>query len=161
VQLDSSATVVRGAKEFDWVITPARSGEVEVPQIRYPFFNPYTERYELAVTTPQRVSVAPGSLVAQDASPDSARPVLPLRRVMLTSSRGPLSETRGFWIAMLVAPVPAEKSIASLLRSRDCRSWCAAEFEQACTAELEKLLPPLRRALRQRRRRVQASRERF
>ncbi len=77
VQLDSSATVVRGAKEFDWVITPARSGEVEVPQIRYPFFNPYTERYELAVTTPQRVSVAPGTLVAMD-SADSARPVLPL-----------------------------------------------------------------------------------
>jgi hypothetical protein len=112
VQLDSSATVVRGAKEFDWVITPARSGEVEVPQIRYPFFNPYTEHYELAVTTPQRVSVAPGSLVAQDASPDSARPVLPLRRVMLASPRGPLSESRGFWIAMLVAPVPAALAFA-------------------------------------------------
>jgi len=112
VQLDSSATVVRGAKEFDWVITPARSGEVEVPQIRYPFFNPYTERYELAVTTPQRVSVAPGSLVAQDASPDSARPVLPLRRIMLASPRGPLSDTRGFWIAMLVAPVPAALAFA-------------------------------------------------
>ena len=112
VQLDSSATVVRGAKEFDWVITPARSGEVEVPQIRYPFFNPYTERYELAITTPQRVSVAPGSLIAQDASPDSARPVLPLRRVMLASPRGPISDTRGFWIAMLVAPVPAALAIA-------------------------------------------------
>jgi tetratricopeptide (TPR) repeat protein len=112
VQLDSSATVVRGAKEFDWVITPARSGEVEVPQIRYPYFNPYSERYELAVTTPQRVSVAPGSLVAQDAAPDSARPVLPLRRVMLASPRGPLSDSRGFWIAMLVAPVPAALALA-------------------------------------------------
>jgi hypothetical protein len=107
VQLDSSATVVRGAKEFDWVITPARSGEVEVPQIRYPFFNPYTEQYELAVTTPQRVFVAPGTLVSQDAAPDSARPVLPLRRAMLASHRAPLSESRGFWIAMLLAPVPA------------------------------------------------------
>jgi hypothetical protein len=112
VQLDSSATVVRGAKEFDWVITPARSGEVEVPQIRYPFFNPYTERYELAVTSPQRVSVAPGTLVAQDASPDSARPVLPLRRVMLETPRAPLSDSRGFWIAMLVAPVPAALALA-------------------------------------------------
>jgi hypothetical protein len=112
VQLDSSATVVRGAKEFDWVITPAKSGEVEVPQIRYPFFNPYTERYELAVTSPQRVSVAPGTLVAQDASPDSARPVLPLRRVMLETPRAPLSETRGFWIAMLIAPVPAALALA-------------------------------------------------
>jgi hypothetical protein len=111
VQLDSSATVVRGAKEFDWVITPARSGEVEVPQIRYPFFNPYTERYELAVTTPQRVSVAPGTLVAVD-SADSARPVLPLRRVMLAEPQAPLSRTRGFWLTMLVAPVPAALALA-------------------------------------------------
>ena len=111
VQLDSSATVVRGAKEFDWVITPARSGEVEVPQIRYPYFNPYTERYELAVTTPQRVSVAPGTLVSVD-SADSARPVLPLRRVMLAEPQAPLSRTRGFWLAMLVAPVPAALALA-------------------------------------------------
>ena len=34
VHLDSSATMIRGAKEFDWVITPARSGDVEVPPIR-------------------------------------------------------------------------------------------------------------------------------
>jgi tetratricopeptide (TPR) repeat protein len=126
VQLDSSATVVRGAKEFDWVITPARSGEVEVPQIRYPFFNPYTERYELAVTTPQRVSVAPGTLVAQDAAPDSARPVLPLRRVMLASQRAPLSESRGFWIAMLLAPVPAVLAFA-VRRPRARRVRTAAE----------------------------------
>ena len=111
VQLDSSATVVRGAKEFDWVITPARSGEVEVPQIRYPFFNPSTERYELAVTTPQRVSVAPGTLIAVD-SADSARPVLPLRRVMLADAEAPLSSTRGFWLAMLVAPIPAALALA-------------------------------------------------
>ena len=107
MQLDSSAIVVRGAKEFDWVITPARSGEVEVPPIRYPFFNPYTERYELAVTTPQHVSVAPGTLVAVDAAADSARPVCPCaalcRRRPVRRSR----ERAEFWLAMLVAPLPA------------------------------------------------------
>ena len=107
VQLDSSATVVRGAKEFDWVITPARSGEVEVPPIRYPYFNPYTERYELAVTSPQRLSVAPGALVAADAAADSARPVFPIRRAMAAPERAPVSERGGFWIAMLLAPLPA------------------------------------------------------
>jgi len=114
VQLDSSATVVRGAKEFDWVITPARSGEVEVPTIRYPFFNPYTERYELAVTSPQRLSVAPGTLIAADAAADSARPVFPIRRVMALPERAPLSESRGFWITMLLAPLPA--AIALVVR---------------------------------------------
>jgi len=114
VQLDSSAMVVRGAKEFDWVITPARSGEVEVPQIRYPYFNPYTEKYELAVTSPQRLSVAPGTLVSVDAAADSARPVFPLRRVMLAPAQSPLSQHRGFWLAMLVAPMPA--ALALLVR---------------------------------------------
>src|SRR5688500_2335478 len=105
VALDSSAMVVRGSKEFDWVITPGRSGEVEVPPIRYPFFNPYTERYELAVTSPQRLSVAPGTLLAADAVPDSARPVFPIRRVMQRVETVPLSERRAFWLTMLVAPI--------------------------------------------------------
>ena len=113
VQLDSSATVVRGAKEFDWVITPARSGDVEVPPIRYPYFNPYTERYELAETSPQRLSVAPGTLVASDAAPDSTRPAFPIRRAMATPARAPLSESRGFWLAMLLAPLPAALALVA------------------------------------------------
>ena len=126
VQLDSSATVVRGSKEFDWVITPARSGEVEVPSIRYPFFNPYTERYELAVTSPQRLSVAPGTLIAVDAAADSARPVFPVRRVMQADAPVPLSRTRGFWLAMLTAPVPAALALA-VRRPRTRRTPAAAE----------------------------------
>ena len=126
VQLDSSANVVRGAKEFDWVITPARSGDVEVPAIRYPFFNPYTERYELAVTAPQRLSVAPGTLIAVDAAADSARPVFPVRRVMQADAQPPLSRTRGFWLAMLAAPVPAALALA-VRRPRTRRTPTAAE----------------------------------
>ena len=127
VQLDSSATVVRGSKEFDWVITPARSGEVEVPAIRYPFFNPYTEKYEIAVTSPQRLSVAPGTLIAVDAAAaDSARPVLPVRRVMQLDADAPLSGTRGFWLAMLAAPVPAALALA-VRRPRVRRTPTAAE----------------------------------
>jgi tetratricopeptide (TPR) repeat protein len=113
VQLDSSATVIRGAKEFDWVITPARSGDVEVPPIRYPYFNPYTERYELAATSPQRLSVAPGTLIAADAAADSARPVMSIRRAKTTPERAPLSDRRGFWIAMLLAPLPAALALVA------------------------------------------------
>jgi hypothetical protein len=126
VQLDSSATVVRGSKEFDWVITPARSGDVEVPAIRYPFFNPYTERYELAVTSPQRLSVAPGTLIAVDAAADSARPVFPVRRVMQATAPTPPSRTRGFWLAMLAAPLPAALALA-VRRPRTRRTPTAAE----------------------------------
>jgi len=126
VQLDSSAIVVRGAKEFDWVITPAKSGEQEVPPIRYPFFNPYTERYELAVTSPQRVSVAPGTLIAVDAAPDSARPVFPLRSVMQAQAPQPLSRERAFWLAMLFAPAPAALALL-VRRPRNRRTLTASE----------------------------------
>jgi tetratricopeptide (TPR) repeat protein len=126
VQLDSSASVVRGAKEFDWVITPVRSGDVEVPPIRYAYFNPYTERYELAVTTPQHLSVAPGTLVAVDAAADSARPVFPLRRVMQVQAKVPLSRSRDFWLAMLVAPLPAALALVAR-RPRTRRTPTAAE----------------------------------
>jgi tetratricopeptide (TPR) repeat protein len=107
VHLDSSATMIRGAKEFDWVITPALSGDVEVPPIRYPYFIPYTEKYELAVTSPQHVTVAPGTLIAVDAAADSTRPVFAVRRFMRASEPGPLSDNRGFWLAMVIAPLPA------------------------------------------------------
>jgi len=125
VQLDSSATVVRGAKEFDWVITPARSGEVEVPSIRYPYFNPYTERYELAVTSPQRVTVAPGTLIAVEAGQDST-PAFAVRRLMLPQPEGPLSRRRAFWLAMLAAPIPAALALA-VRRPRSRRVPTAAE----------------------------------
>jgi hypothetical protein len=111
VHLDSSATVIRGSKEFDWVITPARAGDVEVPPIRYPYFNPYTEKYELAATSPQRVSVAPGTLIAVDAATDSTRPVFPIRKFMRADEDGPLSRHRGFWLAMAVAPIPAAAAL--------------------------------------------------
>lgn len=126
VELDSSATVVRGTKEFDWVITPGQSGDVEVPSIRYPFFNPYTEQYELAVTSPQRLSVAPGTLLAVDAEADSARPVFPLRRVMRPVDDVPIAARRAFWLTMLAAPIPAALALVAR-RPRTRRTPAASE----------------------------------
>ncbi len=37
---DSSGTVVRGSKEFDWIVTPRIAGELALPSVRYDFFNP-------------------------------------------------------------------------------------------------------------------------
>lgn len=126
VELDSSATLVHGTKEFDWVITPGQSGEVEVPPIRYPFFNPYTERYELAVTSPQRLSVAPGTLLVADIAADSARPAFPVRRVMRPVNDVPLASRPAFWLTMLAAPIPAALVFAAR-RPRTRRTPAASE----------------------------------
>ena len=47
---DSVGTVVRGAKEFDWVVTPKIAGDMVIPEVRYDFFNPTTRLYEAAIT---------------------------------------------------------------------------------------------------------------
>jgi hypothetical protein len=46
VAIDSGVALVQGRKEFEWVVTPRREGTLEVPALRYPYWNPYTEQYE-------------------------------------------------------------------------------------------------------------------
>lgn len=56
---DSTGSVVRGAKEFDWVVTPKIPGDMVLPAVRYDFFNPTTRRYEFAMTPSIPMTVAP------------------------------------------------------------------------------------------------------
>lgn len=56
---DSTGSVVRGAKEFDWVVTPRIPGDMVLPAVRYDFFNPTTRRYEFAMTPSIPMTVAP------------------------------------------------------------------------------------------------------
>lgn len=62
---DSAGTVVRGAKEFDWVVTPTIAGDMVMPAVRYDFFNPTTRQYEYALTPSTQLSVA-GTTVPTD-----------------------------------------------------------------------------------------------
>ena len=65
---DSAGTVVRGAKEFDWVVTPKIAGDMVLPAVRYDFFNPTTRRYEVAVTPSMSMSVAASSTTVTDST---------------------------------------------------------------------------------------------
>lgn len=56
---DSTGTVVRGAKEFDWVVTPKIAGDMVLPAVRYDYFNPTTRRYEFVMTPAIPMTVAP------------------------------------------------------------------------------------------------------
>jgi hypothetical protein len=63
---DSTATVVRGAKEFDWVVTPKIPGDMVLPAVRYDFFNPTTRRYEFTMTPSIPFPVAPAPVAGND-----------------------------------------------------------------------------------------------
>src|SRR5207248_8195882 len=72
VAVDSSTPRIGGSKEFDWVLTPRIAGELDVPPIRYPYFNPDARRYEVASTSSAHLRVGAGLLASADtASPET------------------------------------------------------------------------------------------
>ena len=107
VRLDTTTDEVRGTKEFDWLVTPRDSGRLAVPAIRYPYFNPYTERYEIALTRPDSVRVAPGQLAAADTAKLNATPPLAIRRIYRGVPRAPLYQSPIFLVISLAGPLPA------------------------------------------------------
>ena len=87
VTIDSTATLVQGRKEFEWVVTPRREGSLQLPTVRYPYFNPYSERYEIAVTDPLSLRVSAGTLAQRPLVASDSIPRLSLR----THYRGALA----------------------------------------------------------------------
>lgn len=107
VRLDPPSALVRGTKEFDWILTPRSPGTHQLASIRYPFFNPYTERYEIAVTRPDTIQVAPGALAATDTLPADTVVLLALRPEFRGPLGDPVSSHSAFWLLAVVAPLPA------------------------------------------------------
>jgi hypothetical protein len=105
VRVDTTARKIAGSKEFDWVLTPRIAGELDVPPIRYTYFNPDLRRYEVTATDATRIHVAPGSL----ASADTARTetLLSLRTRYRGAPVTPFNEHPVFWAFLALIPVPA------------------------------------------------------
>jgi hypothetical protein len=105
VQMDSSTTLVRGRKEFDWILTPVRPGRQAMPAVRYAFFNPYTEQYEIAVGRADSITVS-GSPVVADRSAADTTPILPVRRTYEGQVPPPITDSTLFWVLVALAPLP-------------------------------------------------------
>jgi hypothetical protein len=120
VQVDTAARKIAGAKEFDWVLTPRIAGELDVPPIRYSYFNPDTRRYETASTGSTRVHIGVGSLASADTA-RGGQALLSLRTRYRGAPRLPLHEHPVFWVFLALAPVPALS-----LTTRDRRRRLAA-----------------------------------
>jgi tetratricopeptide (TPR) repeat protein len=122
VSLDSAAAHVRGSKEFDWILTPREAGPQELPPVRYPFWNPRTLRYEVATTSPETLTIAPGSLVALDTARVERVRVLTLRRELRPPASTPLPQRPAYLLALAVAPLPALGALAARRRRRVARA---------------------------------------
>ena len=105
VNVDTMARRIRGTKEFEWLLTPRVAGELDLPPIRYPYFNPERQRYEIASSSPRSVRVAPGALAAMDTATGDR--VLPLRAVYRGPVSPPAHRQPVFWALLAIAPLPA------------------------------------------------------
>jgi hypothetical protein len=104
VLVDTSQARVRGSKEFDWLLTPRKAGQQEVPKIDYPYFDADRGLYAATSTPPLSLDVASASLVASDSAPVAR---LAVRRALREEEPPPIPSRPWYWILLVVAPVPA------------------------------------------------------
>ena len=118
---DSAATVdtsvnsgrVSGRKVYERVLIPNRAGDLEIPAIVYPYFDPEAGEYWTASTEPIRVSVAPapgGPLApTADAGETAEREASDVRHIKAAPSRlrtggGGLASNALYWAAWAAPP---------------------------------------------------------
>ena len=106
LRMDTSSTVVRGSKEFDWILTPTRAGIVATPVIRYPYFNPNTRAYETTEATPVQFAINAGSLASNE-SGDKSTAVLKLRGHEVGVVAAPLLDRLPVLVVLALLPLPA------------------------------------------------------
>ena len=111
VRVDTAGPLVRGVKEFDWILTPSREGRVEVPAMHYSYFDPYLARFADAEAATFALDVRPGVLVASEEGESTS--LLPLRDPGASASmlRTLLSDSGALPVSALLlcllAPLPA------------------------------------------------------
>jgi hypothetical protein len=107
VRIDTTTADVRGTKEFDWVVTPRDTGVLALPPVGYPYFNPYTERYEIALTRADTLRVGAGTLAPLDTTRVDASPPLAIRTIYRGNLPRPPYSRPEFLAAAALAPIPA------------------------------------------------------
>ncbi len=121
VQLDTTGPLVRGVKEFDYIVTPVSAGAQTLPTVRYVYFDPYARRYasasapELSLTVSRGALVATATITGEEARPLSIRPAY---RGALPQ---PISSHPSYWLALAAVPVPAAGFALARRRRRAAR----------------------------------------
>ena len=123
VVVDTTSPRVRGAKEFDWLLTPRRSGRLTVPSFRYPYFDPARNAYGTALADSSVFQVAAATLASADTGVATR---LPIRRALGPEQGTPLPARPWYWAVLLLAPVPATLRRVLVRRRRRASHHTAA-----------------------------------
>lgn len=139
VRIDSTNARIRGVKEFDWVLTPRIAGELDVPPVRYGYFDPARGRYDVAVAPGSRIRVGAGSLAMADTAQADASGPLAIRARYGGPSWPPPQSQLAFWLAIAFVPLPA---IVSRLRRRPLRQRAVARDPLSALVVAARLAEP-------------------
>ncbi|MFL5560309.1 MAG: hypothetical protein ACJ79K_02435 [Gemmatimonadaceae bacterium] len=113
VVMDSIARRIRGAKEFDWIVTPRVSGVRTIPSVAYSFWNPKTRQYQLVATDSLAITVGEGTLASlADTSTAHVTPKLGIRRTLRPAEPLPPPAHPIFAAFAALAPIPALSALA-------------------------------------------------
>jgi len=125
VRIDSAGQQVRGSKEFDWLLTPRRGGELEIPALEYPHFDPSSGSYVVSRTEPLRLEIESAPLARLDT------PVVRRTLALRATYRGPLGRPLyahpAVWLLAAAAPLPALVGVVRGRRPRAARVPTPAE----------------------------------
>jgi tetratricopeptide (TPR) repeat protein len=118
VTVDSVAAHVHGTKEFDWLLTPRRAGRLELPSIRYVYFDPDRAEYDVALSDSLPLEVSVAALAASDSAPVARLQI----RTSLREERGaPVTSRPWFWALVALALAPAALRQLRVRRRRRAR----------------------------------------
>ncbi|MBV6521405.1 MAG: hypothetical protein MNPFHGCM_01541 [Gemmatimonadaceae bacterium] len=106
-RVDTSGALVRGRKEFDYLLTPRRDGILTVPAIAYVYFDPYIEEYRTASSASIAVTIAPSGVPVTAGTVADSLVLLPIRRAYSGDASRPLSASMWYWMSIALAPLPA------------------------------------------------------
>ena len=141
---------VAGSRTFGITLVPETAGELTIPEIGYPHFDPDSEKYVSTATAPIVVSVAdtdgiPAAPPIPDVDPAAAEEGSEMRPIKggptsLRQASGELTANKAYWAAWAIPPL----AIAAALVWR--RRQASLEASRAASLRLN-ALPSARTAL--------------
>ena len=129
----TSAALPKGGKlmsekTWEWILIPLTPGDIELPAIRFPYFDPAKGSYQVAESPSMQLAVNQGDGALSDAPVARGRGILlerqdlafvkPLRGDRLAEAR-PRLHQRGLFIALIAAPLLWMPLLVLVGRHRD------------------------------------------
>ncbi|MGK7311371.1 MAG: BatD family protein [Candidatus Longimicrobiales bacterium M2_2A_002] len=108
----AQGTTIQGHKTFSWVLIPRKAGDLEIPPVRYAFFDPDVGGFETATVGPVPLRATPA------AADDAAPPAATLRFLKTAPEPDPLGWVRSPWFAALMAVPALLLALGLVLRRR-------------------------------------------